>query len=201
MDEPSYSWDASPFLCRTVALWRRRFAEIALLLLASVFVLSTEPPRPRMWSIHLLQNPNFEGKVSFCIMPAVIVCDFHPSVTLSVCPTGFLVWRYFLTYLWCFQNNLKISVLAKPLQANWKKTFLDTSASNTGTRHVEDSDLNAVLELALLLILPSLGRNILLVITPFLVRGLYWGPLNIGERLLKTSTVTEAVQKDSTCYN
>lgn len=63
------------------------------------------------------------------------------------------------------------------------------------------SDLNAVLELALLLILPSLAGNILLAITPFLVRDLYWGPLSIGKRLLKTSAVTEAVQKNNTCYN
>lgn len=63
------------------------------------------------------------------------------------------------------------------------------------------SDLNTVLELAVLLILPSLARNILLVITSILVRGLYWGPLRVGERLLKTSAVTEAVQKDNACYN
>lgn len=62
------------------------------------------------------------------------------------------------------------------------------------------SDLNAMLELALLLLFPSLAGNILLVITPFLVRGLYWGPLSIGERLLKTSAVTEVAQKN-TCYN
>lgn len=85
-----------------------------------VFVLCTEPPHPKAVEPSSVTKSKLGGKVSFCIMPAVIVCDFHSSVTLSVCPTGLLVWRYFLTYLWCFQNNLKLSVLAKPLQANWK---------------------------------------------------------------------------------
>lgn len=143
------------------------------------------------------------GKVSFCIMPAVIVCDFHLSVTLSVCPTGLLVWRNFLTYLWCFQNNLKLSVLARPLQDNWKNLSGHQCfkyRSKTCWRLCY-SDLNTVLELALLLLLPSLARNIILVVISVLVRGLYWGPLRVGERPLKTSAVTEAVQKDNTCYN
>lgn len=63
------------------------------------------------------------------------------------------------------------------------------------------SDLNTVLELALLLLLPSLARNIILVVISVLVRGLYWGPLRVGERPLKTSAVTEAVQKGNIYYN
>lgn len=63
------------------------------------------------------------------------------------------------------------------------------------------SHLNTVLELALLLIHPSLARSILLVVTSFLVRDLSWGSVSVGERLLKTSALTEAVQKDNTCYN
>lgn len=72
---------------------------------------------------------------SFFLHRACSNCLWFSPLCDTVCPTGLLVWRYFLTYLWCFQNNLKLSVLAKPLQANWK-TFVDTRASNTGTGHV-----------------------------------------------------------------
>lgn len=62
------------------------------------------------------------------------------------------------------------------------------------------SDLTIVLEVALVLIFHLLAGNFLLVITYFFIRGL-WGPLGVGERLLKTSTFTEAVQKANACYN
>lgn len=118
-DEASYLWEANPFLIRTVVYWRRKFAEVALMLLASVCSLHRASLSKAVEHSSVTKS-KLRGKVSFCIMPAVIVCDFHLSVTLSVCPTGLLVWRNFLTYLWCFQNNLKLSVLARPLQDNWK---------------------------------------------------------------------------------